>query len=96
MGKKNNHQNNSDQKEQDNRRFRITARNNMKKHEIEQKLKKNNGIAWEQDGITYVDGRIYIPNNKKIKEQILQENHDPADVGYLEQQRMMELVKRNY
>ena len=59
-------------------------------------MKKNNSIAWEQDGITYVDGRIYIPNNKKIKEQILQENHDPADVGYLEQQRMMELVKRNY
>ena len=71
MGKKNNHQNNSDQKEQDNRRFRITARNNMKKHEIEQKLKKNNGIAWEQDGITYMDRRIYVPNNEKIKENII-------------------------
>jgi len=71
MGKKNNHQNNSDQKEQDNRRFRITARNNMKEHEIEQKLKKNNGISWEQDGITYMDRRIYVPNNKKIKENII-------------------------
>jgi len=70
MDKKNNHQNNSDQKEQDNRRFRITARNNTKEHEIEQKL-KNNGIAWEQDGITYMDRRIYVPNNKKIKENII-------------------------
>jgi len=47
-------------------------------------LKKKNGIAWEQDGITYVDRRIYVPNNKKIKEQILQENHDPANIGHLE------------
>ena len=71
-------------------------RNNMKEHKVEQELKKGNGITWEQDGITYMDRQIYIPNNRKIKEQILQENHDPADVGYLGQQRMMELVKRNY
>ena len=31
-------------------------------------------------------GRIYIPNNQKIWEQILQENHDLADVEHLEQQ----------
>ena len=27
-------------------------------------------------------GQIYIPNNRNLKEQILQENHDPVDVGY--------------
>ena len=43
-------------------------RNNMKEHEVEQELKKGNSLAWEQDGITYLDGQIYIPNNKKIKE----------------------------
>jgi len=43
-----------------------------------------------------MDEQIYIPNNRKIKERILQENHNPADVGHPEQQRMMELVKRNY
>jgi len=59
-------------------------------------LKKNNSIAWEQDGITYVNGKIYVPNNKKIKEQILQENHDPADISYPGQQRIMKLVKKNY
>ena len=43
-----------------------------------------------------MNGKIYVPNNKKIKEQILQENHDPADISYPGQQRIMELVKRNY
>jgi len=30
-------------------------------------------------------GRIYIPNNKKLREKILQENHDSGDVGHLGQ-----------
>ena len=54
-------------------------RNNTKEHEVEQELKKEDSLAWEQDGITYQDRQIYIPNNKKIKEQILQENHDPTN-----------------
>ena len=49
---------------------------------MEQKLKKENSLAWEQDRIIYMDGQIYISNNKKIKEQILQKNHDPIDIGY--------------
>ena len=36
--------------------------------------------------------RIYISNNQKIKEKILQENHNPMDIGHLGQQRMMELI----
>jgi len=31
-----------------------------------QELKKEDGQAWKDDGIVYVDGQIYIPNNKKI------------------------------
>ena len=57
-------------------------RNNTKKHEVEQELKKRDSLVWEQDGITYMNGQIYIQNNRKIKEQILQENHDSVDVGY--------------
>ena len=33
----------------------------------------------------YVNGRIYIPNNRKIQEQVLWENHDLIDIGHLEQ-----------
>ena len=38
-------------------------------------------------------GRMYIPNNKKLKEKILQENHSLVDVRYPGQQRMLELIK---
>ena len=31
---------------------------------------------------------MYVPNSKKLKEKILQENHDSVDVGHLGQQRM--------
>jgi len=43
-----------------------------------------------------MDGRIYIPNNWKIQEQILYENYNSADVGHPEQQRMLKLIERNY
>ena len=71
-------------------------KNNTREHEVDQALKKKDGLIWEQDRIVYVERRIYILNNKKIKKQILQENHDSADVGHLGQQRMIELVKWNY
>ena len=54
----------------------------MKEHEVEQELKKGDGLAWEQNGITYMNRQIYISNNRKLKEQILWENHNPVDAGY--------------
>ena len=71
-------------------------KNNTKKQEVQQALKKEDGLAWEQDRIAYMEGRIYIPNNKKLRKQILWENYDFIDVGHSGQQRMMELVKQNY
>ena len=44
----------------------------------------------------YIEGRIYIPNNKKIRERILKKNYNSVDVGYLGQYRMLELLKRTY
>ena len=61
-----------------------------------QALEKDNGLSWEQDGIVYIEERIYILNNKKLKKKILQENHDSVDMGYLGQQRIMKLLKQNY
>jgi len=40
-----------------------------------------------------MEGRIYIPNKKKLRERILQKNHDFVDIGHLEQQRMMKMLK---
>ena len=71
-------------------------RNNTKEKEIIQALEKNNGLAWEEDKIAYIEGRIYMPNNKKLKEEILREHYDPMDIGHLGQHRMLELLKRAY
>ena len=67
--------------------------NRTKKQEVMQELKKEDGQAWEDNVIVYVDERIYIPNNRKIQEQVLYENHNPADIRHSEQTRMLELVK---
>ena len=66
--------------------------NGTREHKVAKELDKQDGQAWEDNGIVYVNGRIYISNNKKIWEQILQENHDPADIGHLGQQKMIELI----
>ena len=53
-------------------------------------------MAWEEDGVAYMEGRIYVPNNKELREEILKEHHDPADIGHPGQHRMLELLKRTY
>jgi len=68
-------------------------KNNTREQEMQQMLKKKDRSTWEQDGIVYVEEKIYIPNNWKLKEQLLWKNHDEADIGHPGQQRMMELVK---
>ena len=64
--------------------------------EVIQTLERNDSTTWEENGLVYMEGRIYVPNNKKVKEEILKENHDSVDVGHPGQQRMLELLKRNY
>jgi len=57
-------------------------KNETREKEVLQALQKNDGSAWEENKVVYMDGRIYVPNNKNIKEEILKEHHDPADVRY--------------
>jgi len=71
-------------------------RNTTREKEVVQALKKENGLTWEEYGVVYIEGRIYVPNNKKIKKEILKENHDSVDVGHPGQHRMLELIKRIY
>jgi len=71
-------------------------RNGTREKEVLQALQKEDGSAWEEDEVAYMEGRIYIPNNKGIKEEILREYHNPADVGHPGQHRMQELIKRTY
>jgi len=41
-------------------------RNITREKEIIQALKKEDNLTWEEDRVVYVEGRIYVPNNKKI------------------------------
>ena len=43
-----------------------------------------------------MEGKIYIPNNWKIWELILQQNYKLADIEHLGQQIMFKLIKKNY
>jgi len=71
-------------------------RNVTREKEVIQALKKEDGLTWEEDGVVYVKRRIYISNNRKIREEILKKNHDSVDVGHLGQHKMLELLKRTY
>jgi len=64
-------------------------RNNTREKEIIQALEKKDGLAWEEDGIAYMEGKIYVLNNKKLREEILKEHHDPANIRHPGQHRML-------
>ena len=57
-------------------------RNMMREKEVIQALKKEDSLTWEEDGVVYMEGRVYVPNNRKIKEEILKENHNLTDIGH--------------
>jgi len=76
--------------------LRKIQRNNTREKEVVQVLKKQDRLTWEEDRVVYIEGRIYVPNNKKIRREILNENHDLVDIRHPEQQKMLDLIKRNY
>ena len=71
-------------------------KNGTREKKVLQALQKKDGSTWEENEVAYMEGRIYVPNNKDIKEEILKEHHDPADVRHPGQHRMQELIKRTY
>jgi len=71
-------------------------KNNTREKEVVQALEKNDGLTWEEDRVAYMEGRVYVPNNKELREEILREYHDPVDIGHPGQHRMVELLKRTY
>ena len=71
-------------------------RNTTRETEVVQALKKEDSLTWKEDGVVYMEERVYILNNRKIKEKILKENHDLVYVGHPGQYRMLELIKRTY
>ena len=58
--------------------------NNTREKEVIQAMNKKDSETWEEEGIVYKEGRIYVPNNKKLKKKILKENYNSVDVRYPE------------
>ena len=74
----------------------VIEEGDIREKEVVQALEKNDGLTWEEDGVAYMEGRVYAPNNKELREEILREHHDPVDIRHLGQHRMVELLKRTY
>ena len=79
---KDNSKNCDDERNQNEKGKQNSQRNITREKKVVQVLERNNGITWEENRLVYIEGRIYVPNSKKIKEEILKENHDLVDVGY--------------
>jgi len=43
-----------------------------------------------------MDDRIYVPNNKDLRKEILVKHHEPAMLGHPGQKKMLELIKKTY
>ena len=41
-------------------------RNTTREREVIQALGKKDGLTWEDDRVVYIEGRVYVLNNKKI------------------------------
>ncbi|QRW25753.1 Retrotransposable element Tf2 protein [Rhizoctonia solani] len=50
---------------------------------------------WEE-GLLWYQGKMVVPNNEALKEQLLKEFHNSPLAGHLGQQRMLELLSCNY
>ena len=71
-------------------------KDNTREKEILQALEKEDELAWEENKVVYMEGRIYMLNNKSLREEILKKHHDLVDIGYSGQHKMLKLLKRTY
>ena len=59
-------------------------------------VEEKNRQSWKENRIVYIDNKIYVPRNRQLQDEILSNNHNPPDIRYPGQHRIMELIKRNY
>ena len=67
-----------------------------REQEVTRQLEKKDRQSWEENRIVYINGKIYVPRNRQLRDEILSNNHNPPDIGYPGQHRIVELIKRNY
>ncbi|KAF7762019.1 hypothetical protein Agabi119p4_10011 [Agaricus bisporus var. burnettii] len=59
-------------------------------------MKKQPEKVWENKGIIYRQGRIYVPDNQEIRDFILHDHHNSPDAGHPGTYRMLESVKQTF
>jgi len=61
------------------------------------KVKKVQGSEWKIEGeLVLKEGKVYIPNDEKLRVEIIQWHHDVPAAEHGEQWKTVELVTRNY
>jgi transposase InsO family protein len=57
----------------------------------------NNLLEWEElDGLLYYKEKLYIPNNKELRAEIIKTCHNTPTTGHPSKYGMLELVSRHY
>ena len=75
---------------------RIKASGGSKDQVVEKGLLKNDKKYVKEDRIVAWQGRLYVPKNKKLQEDIIKAHHDSCIAGHLGQYKTQELITRNY
>lgn len=57
----------------------------------------NGAAEWEEeDGLVFYRGKLYVPNEKELRRDIVRECHDTRTAGHPGRDRTLELVSRHY
>jgi len=51
-----------------------------REQKVTKQLKKKNEQLWEENRIVYIDGKIYVPRNRQLQDEILSDNHNLPDM----------------
>jgi RNase H-like domain found in reverse transcriptase/Reverse transcriptase (RNA-dependent DNA polymerase)/Integrase zinc binding domain len=76
---------------------RIRASSGAKDRIVERAL-AGNEKSWQEheDGVVTWQERIYVPRNKRLREDIIREHHDSVAAGHPGRYKTQELITRNY
>ena len=75
---------------------RIKQSSNNRDRVVERALEDNDRDWREEDGYIMFKERLYVPRNKKLREDIIIAHHDSITAGHPGQKSTCELIQRNY
>jgi len=69
-----------------------------KRDRIVEKALADKEKSWQEhaEGVVTWQERIYVPKNKRLREDIIREHHDSITAGHPRRYKTQELITRNY